>query len=65
VQHAHLCYEELFETGRKLGVVPYRVGSVGMDLLLKHQTPHWATLRTIKQALDPSGIVSPGHYISL
>ncbi len=61
---AQRCYDDLFEAGRKLGAVPYRVGSVGMDLLLKQQTPHWSTLRTIKRALDPKGILSNGHYSS-
>lgn len=62
VSQAHDCFKALFEAGRNLGVMPYRVGSVGMELILENQTSHWRTVQILKYALDPKNILAPGRY---
>ena len=55
------CYRAL---GRELmarGYPPYRLGISAMDWL-DGQTPFDRAVRTIKRALDPSGILAPGRY---
>jgi len=52
------CYRELFEGGRELGCVPYRVGVEHMGLV-GGSDRLGAVLKT---ALDPDGILAPGRY---
>jgi hypothetical protein len=61
VARAHACYEELLETGRKYGFVPYRLGIQSMDLPLRADAVP-SILKTIKRAIDPNNILSPGRY---
>ena len=59
---AQRCYRRLFDAGRALGVVPYRMGSQSFDLLHADDDPGLALGRRLKQLLDPDNIVSPGRY---
>ncbi|MEN8180228.1 MAG: FAD-binding oxidoreductase [Pseudomonadota bacterium] len=61
-QRAHACYRALFQAGRELGFIPYRIGSQSMDLFTGEETPFWRLATSIKQALDPNGILAPGRY---
>lgn len=63
VQRAHACYDELFECGKKLGFLPYRLSIHSMDKLAKYNaTPE--LFKRIKKALDPNNIIAPGRYLS-
>jgi 4-cresol dehydrogenase (hydroxylating) len=60
---AHASYERLFLEGQKIGILPYRLGTVGMDLFNSHLTPHLNFVRILKKTLDPNAILSPGRYL--
>lgn len=59
---AQRCFAMLFEEGRKLGIVPYRMGSQAFHLLGAEEDPGLVLGRSIKQMLDPYDILSPGRY---
>ena len=59
---AQRCFEALFDEGRRLGVVPYRVGSQSFHKLQANDDPALDLGRRIKRLLDPDRIVSPGRY---
>jgi 4-cresol dehydrogenase (hydroxylating) len=59
---AEQTYRVLFEAGRSLGYIPYRYGVEHMPMLLDAKITAWDVVHRLKQALDPSGIVSPGRY---
>lgn len=62
VERAHACYEELFETGKTLGFLPYRLSIHSMSKLSQHDaTPE--LLKRIKKAIDPNNILAPGRYL--
>ncbi|WCM93934.1 FAD-binding oxidoreductase [Acidovorax sp. NCPPB 2350] len=61
-ERARRCFDTLFDEGRKLGIVPYRVGSQAFHKLHAEDDPALALARGIKQLLDPGGILSPGRY---
>ncbi|BCG64859.1 MAG: 4-cresol dehydrogenase (hydroxylating) flavoprotein subunit [Methyloprofundus sp.] len=62
VLRAHACYEELFETGKKLGFLPYRLSIHSMSKLDKYAAiPD--LLKCIKKAIDPNNILAPGRYL--
>jgi 4-cresol dehydrogenase (hydroxylating) flavoprotein subunit len=56
------CYEDVFEACMQAGYIPYRVGIQSMERLISEEDPFWKTVRNIKSALDPQGILSPGRY---
>jgi 4-cresol dehydrogenase (hydroxylating) len=62
VQRAHQCYRTLFDTFVAGGFLPYRVGHQSMGALDPHGDSFWRTVRTLKEALDPDGILAPGRY---
>lgn len=62
VKRAHACYEELFETGKEKGFVPYRLGIQSMYLLEKYHSIPDLT-KKIKAIVDPNGIIAPGRYL--
>jgi 4-cresol dehydrogenase (hydroxylating) len=33
-----------------------------MDLVVRPDDPFWQTVRSLKSALDPDGIIAPGRY---
>ena len=62
VEAAKACIDELFEEGRKLGFVPYRLN---IDQQIEKLDPnhiHWKTCSLIKSALDPHNVISPNRY---
>jgi 4-cresol dehydrogenase (hydroxylating) len=61
---AKSCFEELFKDGIALGFHPYRTGVDQMKNLVNTDHPFWAMQKTLKQALDPKGIIAPGRYSS-
>jgi len=62
VSAAHRCNDELTESFIKQGLIPYRMGIQSMGMILDEQDPYWRTVRELKKALDPKGIVAPGRY---
>lgn len=59
---AHNCYNELLKEGMALGFHPYRTGVDQMNLFIDPSKPFWAMQKTLKEALDPKGIIAPGRY---
>ena len=59
---AKACYTALFDLCMAAGYVPYRVGNQSMAELDPNSDVFWATVRKIKSALDPDGLISPGRY---
>ena len=55
--------EALFTVLVEAGYIPYRVGTQSMSDLDPEGDCFWHTVRTIKQALDPKGILNPGKVI--
>ena len=62
VKRAKACYEELFETGKPLGFLPYRLSIHSMGKLNKYDAAP-ELLKRIKKALDPNNILAPGRYL--
>jgi len=62
-RQATVCYEELFEVIMEQGYVPYRCGIQSMRKLKERSTVFWDIASSIKEALDPQGILAPGRYI--
>jgi 4-cresol dehydrogenase (hydroxylating) len=58
---AAACYGELLRTLAEHGYHSYRLGIQAADHLVP-TTPYDAVLATLKQALDPRGILAPGRY---
>ena len=56
------CYNHLFEALVERGYVPYRVGIQSMSKLNTGSEMFWDVCQTIKNALDPLGILAPGRY---
>jgi len=62
-ERAQRCFRTLFDEGRQLGIVPYRMGSQAFHMLDDAEDDHGLALgRVLKQALDPHHIISPGRY---
>ena len=55
------CYEELLAALNSKGYYPYRLGIQCMDQM-EGAAGYNKLLRTLKDALDPNGILSPGRY---
>lgn len=56
------CYAELFETGRKNGWFPYRVGVNAMQTLVALQSDSKTFHSRLRQGLDPHDLLAPGRY---
>ncbi|MFZ3031544.1 MAG: FAD-binding oxidoreductase [Candidatus Moraniibacteriota bacterium] len=62
-KRATRCYDALFQEGRKLGCLPYRLGLRSLHFL-KELAPTSTRLTSIlKKALDPAGLIAPGRYV--
>ena len=59
---ARACYRALFDRNAAEGYVPYRLPVTEMERVVDARHAYWDVVRTIKAALDPHGIVSPGRY---
>lgn len=55
------CYRALSDGFERAGYYPYRLGIQGMDRM-KGDNGYNAVVRTLKNALDPNGILAPGRY---
>ena len=62
IARAKACYRALFEAGKALGLLPYRMGIDGMDLLVAEDSCFFDLVQRIKHALDPQQILAPGRY---
>lgn len=60
-ERAKKCLSELIDKGREHGFVPYRL-SAEEQIRLNKSSIYWDTVKHIKTALDPNGIISPGRY---
>lgn len=61
-ERARRCYRACFDTLMAAGYIPYRVGNQSMADLDPAGDTYWKTVRRIKDALDPQGILAPGRY---
>ena len=62
VDAAHACLREAEAWCLAAGYPPYRAGIDSMDLLVRPDDPYWQSLRDLKRAWDPAGILAPGRY---
>ncbi|NML60198.1 FAD-binding oxidoreductase [Massilia sp. RP-1-19] len=62
VARAMACYQAVFDLVMAAGYIPYRVGNQSMAQLDPNADVFWSTVRQIKAALDPDGLISPGRY---
>ena len=59
---AHQCFQELLESGKRVGCFPYRINIAAMEDLPKQGASFWGLANTIKNAVDPEHLLSPGRY---
>lgn len=62
VARAKACYKAVFDLVMASGYIPYRVGNQSMAQLDPNSDVFWSTVKQIKAALDPDGLISPGRY---
>jgi 4-cresol dehydrogenase (hydroxylating) len=60
---AMACYSDLAAKLTGLGFTPFRLGVHSMAEMDKAEPTYTGVLRAMKAALDPGGIVAPGHYV--
>jgi 4-cresol dehydrogenase (hydroxylating) len=61
-RRAQACYQKLLNELMTAGYVPYRLGNLSVPELAMGSKVFWDVAAEIKAALDPRGILSPGHY---
>jgi 4-cresol dehydrogenase (hydroxylating) len=54
------CHSELLQDLIANGYPPYRLGLQSMEVMNKNTSA--ALLMTLKEAIDPNGILAPGRY---
>ncbi len=57
------CHDQLLAELTSAGYYPYRLSTHAMDKLPPQETAYTDLLKTMKDALDPNGILAPGRYI--
>lgn len=62
VERAHRCYDALLETGREIGIAPYRLHIGAMGRFVGNGGTFWDIVRKLKMAFDPDDLLSPGRY---
>jgi 4-cresol dehydrogenase (hydroxylating) len=60
-ENALSCHQRLIEELNREGYFPYRLGIQSMDQM-QGDSGYNSLLRTLKDSLDPNGILSPGRY---
>jgi hypothetical protein len=60
--NAHRCFETLLGEGKKAGCYPYRLNIAAMEMLPQEGPSFWHLAKTIKAAVDPYRLFSPGRY---
>jgi len=61
-QRAMACHDELIGKLQAAGFLPYRLGIHSMAQLPQPSDASRSVLRSLKDALDPRGILAPGRY---
>lgn len=61
-ERALRCHDALYAEYAELGYLPYRLGSQSMGQLPTALDDRVVTLRRLKRALDPAGVLAPGRY---
>ncbi|MBL7687663.1 MAG: FAD-binding oxidoreductase [Bdellovibrionaceae bacterium] len=61
-RRAELCLHELLVMARSMGLFPYRLDIERLAAFHSEAAPAFDLIRTIKRAMDPNGILSPGRY---
>ncbi|MDZ8118051.1 FAD-binding oxidoreductase [Pontiella agarivorans] len=59
---AQACIQAMETRYMEMGYPPYRVGINSMHQVVHENDPFWQTIRDLKSALDPNGIIAPGRY---
>jgi 4-cresol dehydrogenase (hydroxylating) len=59
---AEACLNTLFEEGRKLGFVPYRMSVNQQKEKLSANIMHWKVVKALKGTLDPNNLLAPNRY---
>jgi hypothetical protein len=59
---ARRCYDALFERGRRLGHLPYRLSSDQFGLLAGGPQDSARQLAKLRHTFDPNNLLSPGRY---
>ncbi|WP_147446999.1 FAD-binding oxidoreductase [Corallococcus sp. CA054B] len=59
------CQQELLDTCRREGFLPYRVGTHTMRWLAEQSPQAWRLTEHLKRALDPRQVLAPERYSSL
>ncbi|MGN6702616.1 MAG: FAD-binding oxidoreductase [Burkholderiaceae bacterium] len=62
VDAARVCYDELLQAGRAMGVFPYRLGVDAMPLLCELAGDAHRFHARLKRGIDPLDLISPGRY---
>lgn len=62
VAQAHRWSDALHRAFREAGVWPMRLDIDQMVSYTDPTDPFWSTVATLKQALDPRGVIAPGRY---
>jgi hypothetical protein len=62
VAAASACYYDLLETGRSIGVFPYRVGIGAMRTLAECQSESATFHARLRKGIDPNSLIAPGRY---
>ena len=66
VERAQACYQALIKCGHEIGCLPYRVSTGAMKSMLEMgDGSHWHFVTSLKRAIDPNGLISPGRYCPL
>ncbi|MEO1525538.1 MAG: FAD-binding oxidoreductase [Planctomycetota bacterium] len=62
-ERAQACYEALFDAGKTLGCVPYRITTKSMQRVTRDGfDTHFDFVSRLKNAVDPNGLIAPGRY---
>ncbi|MFZ2253488.1 MAG: FAD-binding oxidoreductase [Minisyncoccia bacterium] len=62
IEKARACYDALWSECEKLHIFPYRLPTDEMHRITQQENPFWHLIKSIKNAIDPKGIISPGRY---
>ena len=62
VERAHRCNEAFHTRMYARGIRFYRVDIASMRHLVDRPSRYWDTVDALATALDPNGIIAPGHY---
>jgi 4-cresol dehydrogenase (hydroxylating) len=57
------CYDELAAALAGAGFTPFRLGIHSMGEMARAEPAYTDVLQRLKAAVDPNGVVAPGHYV--